>query len=397
MIPYADIMDYDFFPSDSKTYQLGWSAFVNKQISPFVGLQGQFTSGNLFAKKSNTHFESSFIQYGINAYFSITDLIFTTVQKKRVNLFFLIGVGLMDFRSIKYEDNIPICQEGYKDLESLEKDKATSEFIVPLSIGVNFNISKLIDLNIETSLNNLVGSDKLDCTEELRNDKYGYTSVGISFKIGNSKNHHLAWISTKEKLEFEEKLAKKNKTEIELLMEDRDLLARKVAFLDSIYNASLLPEDDDDNDGVPNSRDLEPETPFNYLANFQGIGIAITDTVTTTDTLIDKNRELLLSIYFDFNSFEIKTEDNMQIAEVAKKLKANPRFKIEIRGHADKVGNEAYNRELSKKRTMAVYNKLVNDFNIDSNRLIETYKGKDDPLSMGDDYINRRVDFIILK
>ena len=396
MIPYCDIMDYDFFPSNPKSYQFGWSAFVNKQISPFVGLQAQFTSGKLFAEKTNRYFNSTFIQYGVNSYFSITDLIFTKIHEKKINLFFLIGIGLMDFRSILYKNDIPDAEEGYTDIY-LEKGKATSEFVVPVTIGANFKLSKSIDLNIETSLNNLVSSDKLDVTKELRNDKYGYTSIGISFKIGDSKNYHLAWISSKEKQQFEEKLAKQNLTEIELLMDDTEFLARKVAYLDSIINAKPPIEEDEDNDGVPNIKDLEPNTPSNYISNFQGIGISITDTIVETDTLINKNKELLFSIYFDFNNFEVKPEYNMQLAEVAKKLKANPLYKIEIRGHADKVGNEAYNRELSKKRTQAVANKLIESYNIIPDRLMQTFKGEDDQLSAEDDYINRRVDFIILK
>ena len=399
MIPYTDIMDYDFFPSNAKSYQFGWSAVANKQISPFVGLQAQFTSGKLYAEKSNRHFESSFVQYGINGYISITDLIFTNVQKKRINLYFLVGIGMIDFRSVLYENDIPISDEGYSDPVSLEKNKATSEFIIPLAIGANFNITKLIDLNIETSLNSLVGSDKLDCTRESRNDKYGYTSVGISFKIGNSKNHHLAWISSKEKQEFEEKLAKQNKSEIELLAEDRDLLATKVAYLDSIVNKNNLEQDqqDDDNDGVPNSMDLEPDTPRGEIVNFQGIGITQKETVVQVDTVIDRNKELLFSIYFEFNSDKVSSADNMKIAEAAKKLNENLYYRIEIRGHTDEIGSEAYNEELSKRRSQAVFNILVKDFKINPNRLIQTYRGKDDPLSTKDDYINRRVDFIIQK
>ncbi len=397
MIPYTDIMDYDFFPSNAKSYQFGWSAFANKQISPFVGLQAQFTSGKLYGEKSNRHFESSFIQYGINGYISLTDLIFTDVQKKRINLYFLLGVGLIDFRSVLYEDGIPISDEGYSDINTLEKNKATSEFIVPIAIGANFNITKLIDLSIETSLNSLVGSDKLDCTQELRNDKYGYTSIGITFKIGDSKNHHLAWISTKEKIEFEEKLAKKNKSEIEELSDGQDLLANKIAYLDSIVNASEPIEEDDDNDGVPNSQDLEPDTPRGELVNFQGIGISQIENIVQTDTIIDMSKELLFSIYFEFNSAKLEDADNMKIAEAAKKLNENLYYKIEIRGHTDEIGGEKYNVELSKRRSQAVYDKLVKDFKINPERLIQTFMGKDDPLSAKDDYINRRVDFIIQK
>ena len=398
-IPYTDIMDYDFFPSNAKSYQFGWSAFAKRQISPYVGLQAQFTTGKLYAEKSNRHFESSFVQYGINGYISLTNLIFTNVTKKRVNLYFLVGIGMIDFRSVLYENGIPVSDEGYSDPVNLEKNKATSEFIVPVAIGANFNITKLIDLDIETSLNNLVSSDKLDCTQESKNDKFGYTSVGISFKIGNSKNHHLAWISSKEKQQFEEKLARKNKSEIELLSEDRDLLASKVAYLDSIVNTNntVRMEADDDEDGVPNSLDLEPDTPRGGIVNFQGIGIIQKETIVQVDTVFDKNKELLFSIYFEFNSDKVLPSDNMKIAEAAKKLNENLYYKIEIRGHTDEIGSEAYNEELSKRRSQAVFNILVKDFKINPNRLIQTYRGKDDPLSTKDDYINRRVDFIIQK
>jgi OOP family OmpA-OmpF porin len=156
-------------------------------------------------------------------------------------------------------------------------------------------------------------------------------------------------------------------------------------------------EADDDEDGVPNSLDLEPDTPRGEIVNFQGIGITQKETVVQIDTIIDKNKELLFSIYFEFNSDKVSPSDNMKIAEAAKKLNENLYYRIEIRGHTDEIGSEAYNEELSKRRSQAVFNILVKDFKINPNRLIQTYRGKDDPLSTKDDYINRRVDFIIHK
>ena len=49
-------------------------------------------------------------------------------------------------------------------------------------------------------------------------------------------------------------------------------------------------------------------------------------------------------------------------------LKRNKNTKIKIAGHTDNTGSENYNLELSKKRAMTVYHKLI-EFGVNKNQL----------------------------
>ena len=402
-ISYTDVMDYDFFPKKFKYWGSGASFTVNKQFSPFFGMQAHFHKGNLYGVKGKNTFSTKYIQYTINSYFSITDLLFTNVRKKHINFYFLIGVGFIDFRTLYKEGNTYVAVRGY-NLKDLKPKLATSEFIIPTAIGMNIKLNPYLDANVEIALHNLVSSDFLDTQKGGNaNDKFATSSIGISYKFGNKKNHYLAWISSREKQEFEEKIAKKNKKLIDSLNYSLDKLQNKIKILDSIAKAIPQIEADDDHDGVPNSQDHEPNTPAGNMVNFMGVSIHLKDTTriektkVIVDTIIAPDKQLLFSIYFDFNKSEIKQEDKLKIVEAAKLMRENPDYFLEIRGHTDKVGSIQYNKNLSMKRSQTVVDMLVYEFGISSSRFIRTYRGKTDLLSNQDDSINRRVDFIIIK
>jgi OOP family OmpA-OmpF porin len=73
-------------------------------------------------------------------------------------------------------------------------------------------------------------------------------------------------------------------------------------------------------------------------------------------------------------------------------------MKIEIAGHTDNVGTDAYNNPLSVKRAQAVQTYLTGK-GIDATRLSAKGYGKTKPLQAGDTEeirkLNRRVEFII--
>ncbi len=405
-ISYTDIMDYDFFPKQFQYWGASGGLFVNKQFSPFFGLQAKTYMGHLKGVKNKGSlqtFEAKYTQFGLNAYFSITDLLFTNIRDKRVNFYFLIGGGLIRFRTIRKSDN-QVFSYGY-DVKTLEPIRPTTEFVIPTAVGMNVRLSDHFDANIELVLQNLVSSDKLDAyIGGNSNDKYASANFGISYKNGKKKNYYLAWISSREKQEFEEKIAKKNKKLIDSLNNTLNILHQKIKTLDSLSKILPQVEADDDHDGVPNSQDDEPDTPEGNMVNFRGVSIdklketvQIEKTKVILDTVIAKDRELLFSIYFDLDKSTIRQEDKLKIVEAVKKLKANPDYIMEIRGHADKTGSIQYNKELSKRRSQAVVDMLTQEFDIAGDRLVRTYSGESELLSNQDDAINRRVDFIIIK
>ncbi|MGM0581135.1 MAG: OmpA family protein [Bacteroidota bacterium] len=85
---------------------------------------------------------------------------------------------------------------------------------------------------------------------------------------------------------------------------------------------------------------------------------------------IQKNEIVVLNnIYFEFDSYELSEKSKNEINKIADFLRQNPNIKIEIGGYTDEVGSASYNKELSRKRANAVYNKLIQKDGIDKDNI----------------------------
>jgi len=108
----------------------------------------------------------------------------------------------------------------------------------------------------------------------------------------------------------------------------------------------------------------------------------------------------LQGIHFDFDRATIKPESRPTLESAAKILKENPGIRVEIQGHTDSKGSDAYNLRLSERRAQSVVNYLVQNLGIDRSRLTAKGYGESRPVADNstDDgrAINRRVDFVIL-
>lgn len=120
---------------------------------------------------------------------------------------------------------------------------------------------------------------------------------------------------------------------------------------------------DSDGDGVPDHRDKEPQTAPNTPVDFWG------------RTITDSKTNGFASIYFDFDRTDLDADALKTIEAVAEKLNENPELMVEVRGYADYVGSEYYNRDLSLRRADKVKHELITKFNINSLRVISNGKG----------------------
>ncbi len=66
----------------------------------------------------------------------------------------------------------------------------------------------------------------------------------------------------------------------------------------------------------------------------------------------------LSNVFFDFNSAVIKEESFPELNQIALFLEKNPELNVEISGHTDFIGTEAYNLKLSEARAKAIYDYL---------------------------------------
>lgn len=100
---------------------------------------------------------------------------------------------------------------------------------------------------------------------------------------------------------------------------------------------------------------------------------------------------------FEFNSARLTPAARRSIDQVGAVLNHELMWDkvIQIEGHADAVGSDAYNRALSEERARAVKQYLVTVHKVGSDRLRSVGKGESEPFdpSNPDSAVNRRVEF----
>jgi len=108
----------------------------------------------------------------------------------------------------------------------------------------------------------------------------------------------------------------------------------------------------------------------------------------------------LNNIFFDYDKTTLRPESFPELDKVVTFLEENPTLEIEIGGHTDDRGSDAYNLSLSQGRAEAVVQYLVEHW-IDPARLSAQGYGEGKPEVPNDSdenrQINRRVEFTILK
>lgn len=109
---------------------------------------------------------------------------------------------------------------------------------------------------------------------------------------------------------------------------------------------------------------------------------------------------VLNNIYFAFNDSTLLDSSFTELNQLVTYMEQHPGLKIEVGGHTDDTGTDAYNQTLSEARARAVVNYLQQK-GIATNRL--TYKGYGRTQPLINDTTdtarakNRRVEFVILE
>ena len=105
------------------------------------------------------------------------------------------------------------------------------------------------------------------------------------------------------------------------------------------------------------------------------------------------------NISFELNKATLTEKSIDTVSHIAQILKENPNVHVEIGGHSDDLGDDAYNLSLSQKRVDAVKEKLV-QMEIEAERITAVGYGENRPLVSNDTEenrrTNRRVEFKVL-
>ena len=140
--------------------------------------------------------------------------------------------------------------------------------------------------------------------------------------------------------------------------------ARASSHIDDTVVAEIKPPpadtwSDRDNDGIPDKDDKCPDDPENYNGYEDDDGCPDDE---PKDLVIDTGSTLvtLEGIEFEFDRADIKPISFKVLDAVAKAMADNPDIqRVEVQGHTDEQGDDAYNLDLSNRRAAAVVAYLV--------------------------------------
>lgn len=140
---------------------------------------------------------------------------------------------------------------------------------------------------------------------------------------------------------------------------------------------------DADGDGVTDDKDACPGTPK---------GVAVDDRGCWA---------LSNALLFDFDKAVVKNDYHHILDYTKEAFDAFPNMKVQVDGHTDSTGPDAYNQNLSERRAKAVMNYLIKTVGIDASRLTAVGFGESKPAYPNDTKENRaknrRVEFTPVK
>lgn len=108
----------------------------------------------------------------------------------------------------------------------------------------------------------------------------------------------------------------------------------------------------------------------------------------------------LNNIFFDFDNASLRSESFPELNRIVALMAERKNMTVEISGHTDNLGPDAYNMKLSERRAKSVSKYLV-EKGVDTNRITTTWFGETKPVDTTNTKTgnrkNRRVEFKILK
>jgi OmpA-OmpF porin, OOP family len=162
---------------------------------------------------------------------------------------------------------------------------------------------------------------------------------------------------------------------------------------------------DSDGDGVPDDLDECPNTPPGAQVLANGCALKGDCRTPRPGEEVDENgcavdqTFILRGVNFEFDSDRLTPEAKVILRQVAQTLKAYPDVDVEVAGHTDSTGTDAYNLSLSEKRSISVKNFLTGE-GVEARRMTPTGYGESQPIDTNDtedgQARNRRVELRVI-
>jgi outer membrane protein OmpA-like peptidoglycan-associated protein len=383
--------------------------------------------GNQAPSEDSYSFQNNFTELNLTTVFTLGNISFLRPLRK-LQMFGLTGFGAVwsDVTG-QFDDQANIPSYAVGESATFHSYKGRN-FVIPFGVGVKYNVNNMLDLGIEYRMN-FTRSDNLDgfSYPVWRNryaDFYSIFGFQASFKFGSKENleDHYDWLNPVESIynTMDTLLEIAGKVELLLIDDDDDGVSNyydkdpeteKDAWTWGNGIAADIDKDgvpdhrdnqpysekgsdvdvkgvmvDIDNDNVPDYRDDNTKTPAKALVDGAGNEINIAKIVSESATCCDCENVMLPAIVFDNGSSRIKPEYYGALYSVAEKMKQCPNLNVDATGYAyrSKSGSN-----LASKRIDAIVDYLNANYNIPRDRFESNNNGTGDADLP---YKSRRID-----
>lgn len=371
VIMHTDISDYSFFPKSN--WNFGPTIILSKQLVPPLAIDLQYMFSDMYGEKDKYFFEGDFRDISLNAVLYINQLGARPGPVNHVwNFYIKAGAGANYYRSaLKFKEsgdfvsgtefNLPnhFMVTGYDRYSPEEEVKRKRDIVVPVGGGVLYRLNEHFDAGVETTIR-FTTTDHLDnILTGSTNDRYFYTTVNLSYKIGKKDKPHMRWTF--------------RGLGMNLLGRPRkDMLREEIQRMeDEIQKLASQP---------PMGRD----------------SVVIQNTLTTIYETV-----YIKSLFFKPNAeISFSIEDQILMAEIAVLMKHNPEKELQLYGYVDPE-DKGDHYDLSRAQCEKVLDYLVYDLGANPNAIriyprgsSDAFVGSELSTSQIRRMANRRVDMV---
>ncbi|RCH55970.1 OmpA family protein [Mucilaginibacter hurinus] len=374
--------------------QIGYGAYIKKQITPAFGLQADFLRGKLTGAVGQPdasgpqRFSTNLNWAGaLSAHFTLANINWRH-QKGAIQPYLSLGGGFIGYK--------PTVTNADGSTVTFGNDGDVKEFYFPVGAGFKINLGSGVNLDLGYQVN-FVANDNLDAYNYGNSsDKFSYAHIGLEFALGSRKKPQLANYNPVNSMRTEYMWEAKNlQSQVDAQKAEN---ARLRSDLDAT-NANLAKlTTDSDGDGVYDVNDKCPNTPAGTKVDGQGCPLAKPEVkvyVTEEDKRVVK--EAIKNLEFDLGKATIRAKSFPSLDRVANLL-MEKNFSLKLAGHTDNTGSDELNLRLSKARAEAIKTYLV-DKGANASRIEATGYGETQPIATNKTAAgrqqNRRVEFTL--
>ena len=367
-------LDIDQWSTDLSGYSsknIPFSYLLNLEyhISPSLTLGINFGKGSVYGENDIMYHNGEFTQYNLTSRLNILNI------KDQFSLYTDAGIGIINSTSTRsfISDDVVFLEN---EVESIKTD---------IGFGVQYNYNDRISFNLDRSFNR-VADDGFDGWDDgTGNDKFIFTSIGISYRLSKKKVSVDSLITSLSKFNDEcfdcEEFEKRIST-LELTI---DSLEKRLSLPNDKGNVIL------DNNNLDNNLG-------NLIERLRLLEIQIKENedIVNARKITEDLKELL---FYPSDIDTINIAAYPRLDSLITFLHKYPKWEILVVGYTDTDSTIAYNIDLSKRRASKVRDYLIS--NGAQNKIIIQFKGETSPFapnnSPANKQLNRRSEIILIR